>query len=153
MSTGSAGQRVAFVTGGAQGIGRAIALALARSGADVAICDLNPEGVAAAVAEIAGTGRRAWGFTGDVSSLAFAQEAVEKTVAAAGALHVLVNNAGITRDGLLMRMKTADWQSVLDLNLTGVFLCTRAVSRTMLKARSGRIINITSVVGLMGNPG
>jgi 3-oxoacyl-[acyl-carrier protein] reductase len=66
---------------------------------------------------------------------------------------VLVNNAGITRDGLLMRMKTADWQSVIDLNLTGVFLCTRAVSRTMLKARSGRIINITSVVALMGNPG
>ena len=132
MSTGSTGPRVAFVTGGAQGIGRAIALALARSGADVAICDLNPEGVAAAVAEIAGTGRRAWGFTGDVSSLAFAQEAVEKTVAAAGALHVLVNNAGITRDGLVFRMPTADWDAVLRANLTSAFFTCRLVARAMV---------------------
>src|SRR5512145_901841 len=101
--------RVALVTGGAQGIGRSIALSLAQGGADVAVVDLNPEGVADAVAELAALGRRAFGFTGDVSSLAFAQEAVEKTVAAAGALHVLVNNAGITRDGLLLRMKPEDW--------------------------------------------
>jgi len=153
MSTGSTGPRVAFVTGGAQGIGRAIALALARSGADVAICDLNPEGVAAAVAEIAGTGRRAWGFTGDVSSLAFAQEAVEKTVAAAGALHVLVNNAGITRDGLLMRMKPEDWEAVLRVNLTGAFNFCKAVVPGMIKQRWGRIVNISSVVGAMGNAG
>jgi len=149
----SAGVKVAFVTGGAQGIGRAIALAFARAGADVAICDLNPDGVAAAVSEIAGTGRRAWGFTGDVSSLAFAQEAVEKTVAAAGALHVLVNNAGITRDGLLMRMKPEDWEAVLRVNLTGAFNFCKAAVPGLIKQRWGRIVNISSVVGAMGNAG
>jgi 3-oxoacyl-[acyl-carrier protein] reductase len=149
----SVGQRVAFVTGGAQGIGRAIALAFARAGVDVAIADLNPDGVAAAVAELAGTGRRAWGFTGDVSSLAFAQEAVEKTVAAAGALHVLVNNAGITRDGLLLRMKPEDWDAVLRVNLTGSFNFCKAVVPGMIKQRWGRIVNISSVVGAMGNAG
>ena len=149
----SVGQRVAFVTGGAQGIGRAIALAFARAGVDVAIADLNPDGVGAAVAELEGTGRRAWGFTGDVSSLAFAQEAVEKTVAAAGALHVLVNNAGITRDGLLLRMKPEDWDAVLRVNLTGSFNFCKAVVPGMIRQRWGRIVNISSVVGAMGNAG
>jgi 3-oxoacyl-[acyl-carrier protein] reductase len=153
MDNAGAGVRVAFVTGGAQGIGRAIALALARSGTDVAIADLNPEGVAAALAELAATGRRAWGFTGDVSSLAFAQEAVEKTVAAAGALHVLVNNAGITRDGLLLRMKPEDWDAVLRVNLTGSFNFCKAAVPGMIKQRWGRIVNISSVVGAMGNAG
>ncbi|HEY5997743.1 MAG TPA: 3-oxoacyl-[acyl-carrier-protein] reductase [bacterium] len=147
------GSKVALVTGGAQGIGRAIAMALARAGADVAVCDLNPEGVAAARAELEATGRRAWGFTGDVSSLAFAQEAVEKTVAAAGALHVLVNNAGITRDGLLMRMKPEDWDAVLRVNLTGAFNFCKAAVPGMIKQRWGRIVNISSVVGAMGNAG
>jgi 3-oxoacyl-[acyl-carrier protein] reductase len=146
-------QRVALVTGGAQGIGRAIALALAGAGAAVAVVDLNPEGVAGAVAELEATGRRAFGFVGDVSSLSFAQEAVEKTVAAAGALHVLVNNAGITRDQLLMRMKREDWDRVLEVNLSGAFVCTQAVLRPMMKQRSGRIISISSVVGQMGNAG
>jgi 3-oxoacyl-[acyl-carrier protein] reductase len=145
--------RVALVTGGAQGIGRAIALDLARAGADVAVVDLNPDGVAAAVAELAAAGRRAWGFTGDVSSLPFAQEAVEKTVAAAGGLHVLVNNAGITRDGLLMRMKPEDWDAVLRVNLTGAFNFCKAVVPGMIKQRWGRIVNISSVVGAMGNAG
>jgi 3-oxoacyl-[acyl-carrier protein] reductase len=148
-----AGMKVAFVTGGAQGIGRAIALALARAGADVAVCDLNPDGVASALAELAATGRRAWGFTGDVSSLAFAQEAVEKTVAAAGGLHVLVNNAGITRDGLLLRMKPEDWDAVLRVNLTGAFNFCKAAVPGMIKQRWGRIVNISSVVGAMGNAG
>jgi 3-oxoacyl-[acyl-carrier protein] reductase len=145
--------RVALVTGGAQGIGRAIALRLAQGGADVAIVDLNPEGVADAVAELSAGGRRAFGFTGDVSSLTFAQEAVEKTVAAAGALHVLVNNAGITRDGLLMRMKPEDWELVLKVNLTGAFNFCKAVVPGMIKQRWGRIVNISSVVGAMGNAG
>ena len=150
---GSTEQRVALVTGGAQGIGRAIALALADAGFDVAIVDLNPDGVAAAVAELAATGRRAFGFTGDVSSLAFAQEAVEKTVAAAGALHVLVNNAGITRDGLLLRMKPEDWDAVLRVNLTGAFNFCKAAVPVLIKQRWGRIVNISSVVGEMGNAG
>jgi 3-oxoacyl-[acyl-carrier protein] reductase len=153
MENAGAGVRVAFVTGGAQGIGRAIALGFARAGADVAIADLNPEGVAAALAELAATGRRAWGFTGDVSSLAFAQEAVEKTVAAAGGLHVLVNNAGITRDGLLLRMKPEDWDAVLRVNLTGAFNFCKAAVPGMIKQRWGRIVNISSVVGAMGNAG
>jgi len=146
-------KRVALVTGGAQGIGRAIALGLARAGADVAVADLNPEGVADAVAELTATGRRAFGFTGDVSSLAFALEAVEKTAAAAGGLHVLVNNAGITRDGLLLRMKPEDWDAVLRVNLTGAFNFCKAAVPGMIKQRWGRIVNISSVVGAMGNAG
>ena len=145
--------RVALVTGGAQGIGRAIALSLARAGLDVAVVDLNPAGVADAVAELAAAGRRAFGHTGDVSSLAFAQEAVEKTIAAAGGLHVLVNNAGITRDGLLLRMKPEDWDAVLRVNLTGAFNFCKAAVPGMIKQRWGRIVNISSVVGAMGNAG
>jgi len=146
-------KRVALVTGGAQGIGLAIALRLAQEGTAVAIVDLNPEGVAAAVAQLAATGSRALGFTGDVSSLAFAQEAVEKTIAAAGALHLLVNNAGITRDGLLLRMKSEDWDAVLRVNLTGAFNFCKAAVPGMIKQRWGRIVNISSVVGAMGNAG
>jgi 3-oxoacyl-[acyl-carrier protein] reductase len=146
-------KKVALVTGGAQGIGKAIALALARAGADVAVVDLNPDGVRAAAAEIAALGRRSWAFAGDVGSLPFAEEAVAKTVEAGGALHVLVNNAGITRDGLLLRMKPEDWEIVLRVNLTGAFnFCKAAVPR-MIKQREGRIVGISSVVGAMGNPG
>jgi 3-oxoacyl-[acyl-carrier protein] reductase len=150
---GSTEQKVALVTGGAQGIGRSIALALAGAGVDIAIVDLNPDGVAAAVAEVAATGRRAFGFTGDVSSLAFAQEAVAGTVAAAGGLHVLVNNAGITRDGLILRMKSEDWDAVLRVNLTGSFNFCKAAVPVLIKQRWGRIVNISSVVGAMGNAG
>lgn len=150
---GSTESRVALVTGGAQGIGLAIALALARAGADVAIVDLNPQGVTAAVAAVQALGRRAWGLTGDVSSLSFAQEAVEQVAGAAGALHILVNNAGITRDGLILRMKEEDWDKVLQVNLKGAFnFCKAAVPR-MIKQRWGRIVSISSVVGAMGNAG
>ncbi|MGB5240291.1 MAG: 3-oxoacyl-[acyl-carrier-protein] reductase [Prochlorococcaceae cyanobacterium] len=146
--------QVALVTGASRGIGRAIALELAASGAEVVV---NFAASAAAadevVAAITAAGGRAWSHRADVSQEAEVDAMVKQVLERSGRLDVLVNNAGITRDGLLMRMKTADWQSVIDLNLSGVFFCTRAVCRTMLKARSGRIINITSVVGLMGNPG
>ena len=146
--------QVALVTGASRGIGRAIALELAAAGALVVVnYASSPEAAEAVVAEIAAAGGRAWAHQANVAEEEQVEAMVKAVLAKEGRLDVLVNNAGITRDGLLMRMKTADWQSVIDLNLTGVFLCTRAVSRTMLKARSGRIINITSVVALMGNPG
>jgi 3-oxoacyl-[acyl-carrier protein] reductase len=145
---------VALVTGASRGIGRAIAEELARRGATVVVnYARSPEAAADVVAAITAAGGKAWSIQADVAVEEQVEAMVKAVLEREGRLDVLVNNAGITRDGLLMRMKTADWQQVLDLNLTGVFLCTRAVSRSMLKARSGRIINITSVVALMGNPG
>ena len=145
---------VALVTGASRGIGRSIAIALAADGAEVVVNYANSsEAADAVVAEIKAAGGQAWSHQANVADEEQVETMVKTVLEKSGRLDVLVNNAGITRDGLLMRMKTADWQSVIDLNLTGVFLCTRAVSRSMLKARSGRIINITSVVGLMGNPG
>jgi 3-oxoacyl-[acyl-carrier protein] reductase len=146
--------QVALVTGASRGIGRAVALQLAAAGAEVVVnYASSPDAAAEVVAAIEAAGGRAWSHRADVADEEQVESMVKAVLERAGRLDVLVNNAGITRDGLLMRMKTADWQSVLNLNLTGVFLCTRAVSRPMLKARSGRIINITSVVALMGNPG
>jgi len=146
--------QVALVTGASRGIGRAIALELAASGAEVVVnYAASAEAAEAVVAAITAASGRAWSHRADVSQEAEVEAMVQQVLKRSGRLDVLVNNAGITRDGLLMRMKTADWQSVIDLNLSGVFLCSRAVCRTMLKARSGRIINITSVVALMGNPG
>jgi 3-oxoacyl-[acyl-carrier protein] reductase len=146
--------QVALVTGAGRGIGRAIALDLAAAGAEVVVNYASSEQAAAdTVAAISDAGGRAWSHRADVSD----EEQVEAMVKAiqerSGAPQVLVNNAGITRDGLMLRMKTADWNAVIGLNLTGVFLCSRAVSRAMLKARQGRIINITSVVALFGNAG
>jgi 3-oxoacyl-[acyl-carrier protein] reductase len=146
--------QVALVTGASRGIGAAIAAGLAQRGATVVVnYASSPDAAAAVVAGIEAAGGRAWSHQANVADEDQVEAMVKAVLAREGRLDVLVNNAGITRDGLLMRMKSADWQSVIDLNLTGVFLCTRAVSRTMLKARAGRIINITSVVGLMGNPG
>jgi 3-oxoacyl-[acyl-carrier protein] reductase len=146
--------QVALVTGASRGIGRAIALELAAAGAEVVVNYAASAAAAEAVVEaITAAGGRAYALAADVSVEEQVDALVKTVLERSGRLDVLVNNAGITRDGLLLRMKTSDWQSVIDLNLTGVFLCTRAVSRSMLKARSGRIINITSVVGLVGNPG
>ncbi|MEB3296519.1 MAG: 3-oxoacyl-[acyl-carrier-protein] reductase [Cyanobacteriota bacterium] len=152
-ATSLAGQ-VALVTGASRGIGAAIARELAAAGATVAVnYASSPEAAQAVVAEIEASGGKAWAHQANVAEEDQVEAMVKAVLERQGRLDVLVNNAGITRDGLLMRMKTADWQSVINLNLTGVFLCTRAASRSMLKARSGRIINITSVVGLMGNAG
>jgi 3-oxoacyl-[acyl-carrier protein] reductase len=142
------------VTGASRGIGRAIARSLAAAGATTVVnYARSAEAAAAVVDAIEAAGGRAWAHGADVAEEEQVEAMAKAVLEREGRLDVLVNNAGITRDGLLMRMKTADWRSVIDLNLTGVFLCTRAVSRAMLKARSGRIVNITSVVGLMGNPG
>jgi 3-oxoacyl-[acyl-carrier protein] reductase len=148
-----AGQ-VVLVTGASRGIGRAIAEALAAVGAEVVVNYAHsPEAAADVVRAIEEAGGTAWAHQANVAEEAEVDAMVREIVSRSGRLDVLVNNAGITRDGLLMRMKTDDWQSVLNLNLTGCFLTTRAASKLMLKARRGRIINITSVVALMGNPG
>ena len=140
---------VAIVTGGTRGIGEAISVMLKDSGFTVAANFAGNQARADAFTARTGIASYRW----DVSDFGACQAGVALVEADLGAVSVLVNNAGITRDGLLMRMKTDDWQSVIDLNLSGVFLCTRAVARPMLKQKSGRIINITSVVGLMGNAG
>ncbi|MEW5954627.1 MAG: 3-oxoacyl-[acyl-carrier-protein] reductase [Bacillota bacterium] len=146
--------RVALVTGASRGIGRAVALALAEAGADVAV---NFAGQAAAAEEVARSirdlGRRALVAQADVANGEQAADMVKRTVEKLGGIDILVNNAGITRDNLLLRMKEADWDAVLDINLKGAFNCTKAAARYMLKAKWGRVINMTSVVGLTGNPG
>jgi len=145
---------VAIVTGASRGIGRAVALALAAEGAKVAVnyarSSTAADEVVKAIVEIGGD---AIALQADVSKAQEVDSLIEQTQAKFGRIDILVNNAGITRDTLLLRMKPEDWQAVIDLNLTGVFLCTRAVSKIMLKQRSGRIINIASVAGQMGNPG
>ena len=146
--------QTALVTGAGRGIGRAIAIALAECGAEVVVNYASSAAAAEDVVEaITASGGQAWAQKADVSDEADVDNLIKAVLERSGRLDVLVNNAGITRDGLLMRMKTSDWQAVIDLNLTGVFLCSRAVARPMLKQKSGRIINITSVVGLMGNAG
>lgn len=146
--------QTALVTGASRGIGKAVALELAAAGATVAVNYANSNaGADAVVAEITAKGGSAYALQADVSQEDEVNALVEAVIKRSGSLDVLVNNAGITRDGLLMRMKTSDWQAVINLNLTGVFLCTRAVTRPMLKQKRGRIVNITSVVGLMGNAG
>lgn len=146
--------QTALVTGASRGIGRAVALALAECGAEVVVNYASSPGAAdAVVKDIESKGGTAYALQADVGDEAAVDALIKTVLERSGRIDVLVNNAGITRDGLLMRMKAADWNAVINLNLTGVFLCTRAVARPMLKQKSGRIINITSVVGLMGNAG
>jgi 3-oxoacyl-[acyl-carrier protein] reductase len=145
--------QIALVTGAGRGIGQAIALKLAASGADIVAVDLKPEFLQQTVQEVQKLGRKAWAVAANVAEAASVEVAAEQAIKDAGRVDILVNNAGITRDGLLMRMSEADWDAVLDINLKGTFLFTKALTRTFLKQRSGRIINIASVIGLMGNAG
>jgi 3-oxoacyl-[acyl-carrier protein] reductase len=146
--------KVAIVTGGSRGIGRAISLALADAGADVAVVYAgNRQGAEGTVAEIEKQGRRGLMIQADVSQADQVDSAVKQVLETFGRIDILVNNAGITRDNLVLRMKEEDWDRVIDTNLKGAFLFSKAVLRTMMKQRSGRIINIGSVVGVSGNPG
>jgi len=146
--------QTALVTGASRGIGRGIALELSKAGAEVVVnYSRSPQKAEEVVSEINASGGSAYSIQADVADEAQVEKMFKSVLKKSNRLDILINNAGITRDGLLMRMKAHDWDSVINLNLRGVFLCTKAVSRTMLKQKSGRIVNITSVVGLMGNAG
>lgn len=146
--------QVALVTGASRGIGKAIALSLASEGAKVVVNYARSSSAAEAVVqEITEAGGEAIALGADVSKSEEVDTLIQNIQDKFGTIDVLINNAGITKDTLMLRMKLEDWQAVIDLNLTGVFLCTRAVSKIMLKRKKGRIINISSVSGLMGNPG
>ena len=152
MSVSLAG-KTAIVTGAAQGIGRAIAEALAGAGADVAVADLDPGRSQDTVATITKMGRRALNIKVNVADWNDAKAMVDQVVKEWGKVDILVNNAGITRDGLLLRMKEEDWNLVLQVNLNGTFNCTKAALQPMTKQRYGRIVNIASIVGAIGNAG
>ena len=145
--------QIAVVTGAGRGIGRAIALKFAAEGADVVCVSRTAENAGKVADEVRALGRKAWVHAVDVADAASVHSAAEKILAETGRVDILVNNAGVARDGLLMRMSDADWNLVLDTNLKGAFLVTKAFSRAMLKQRSGRIINVASVIGLIGNAG
>ena len=145
--------KAAVVTGAGRGIGRAIALKFGAEGADVVCLSRTAENSEKAANEVRALGRKAWAHAVDVSDSAAVTAAAEKILAECGKVDILVNNAGVTRDGLLMRMSGEDWDAVLDTNLKGAFLVTKGFSRAMIKARTGRIINISSVIGLIGNAG
>lgn len=146
--------KVAIVTGGARGIGAAIALKLAEQGADLVINDISePEAGIGVLADIAKLGGRSMFIAANISKMEDAKRLVDEAIAGMGKIDILVNNAGITRDNLIMRMSEEEWDSVIAVNLKGTFNCLQAVTRPMLKQRSGVIVNLASVVGIAGNPG
>lgn len=145
--------KIVVITGAGRGIGRAIALRFAAEGADVVCISRTAENSEKVAGEIRALGRKAWAHAVDVADSAAVNAAADKILVDCGKVDILVNNAGVTRDGLLMRMSDEDWDTVLNTNLKGAFLFTKAFTRGFVKQRSGRIINIASISGLMGNPG
>ncbi len=145
--------KVAIITGAARGIGFSIAERISEQGAISVIIDLDQEAVDTAVQQIDDSGNRAVGFTADVTNSDQIAATIKEIHSKFGKIDILINNAGITKDGLLMKMKESDWDAVINVNLKGTFICTQKVSRYMLKNRSGVILNIASVIGLMGNAG
>jgi len=145
--------KVALVTGSARGIGKDIALAFAREGADVIISDVNFEMAEATSKEVESLGRRSMAIKLDVTKSSEVDESINKILDKFSKIDILVNNAGITKDGLILRMSESDWDAVINVNLKGTFNCTKAVSRVMLKAKSGKMINVASIIGIIGNAG
>jgi len=145
--------KTALVTGGGRGIGKSICIGLAERGADIIVADIDEAAAKDTAKEVSGFGVKTAAFAFDVSNTAAAEKVLADIVEDFGKIDILVNNAGVTRDTLLMRMKEEDWDFVLNINLKGVFNCSKAAARYMMKARSGRIINISSVVGQIGNAG
>ncbi|MBM3248794.1 MAG: 3-oxoacyl-[acyl-carrier-protein] reductase [Candidatus Omnitrophica bacterium] len=145
--------KVALITGSGRGIGREIAETLAKEGANIVICDVNEESALQTAKEIESLGVSTLGVKVDVTSLAEVENLINKILDKFKRIDILVNNAGITKDNLLLRMKESDWDAVLSVNLKGTFNCTKAVSKVMLKQQQGKIINIASIIGIMGNPG
>ncbi|MFA5093290.1 MAG: 3-oxoacyl-[acyl-carrier-protein] reductase [Candidatus Omnitrophota bacterium] len=145
--------KVALITGGARGIGQAIAMTFAKEGADIVVADVNLEIAQKTATEIEALGRKAMALEMDVTNYEKVEEGINKILDKMGKVDILVNNAGITKDNLLLRMSVADWDAVINVNLKGTFNCIKAVSRPMVKQRSGRIISIASIIGLMGNAG
>ena len=145
--------KVAMVTGAARGLGQAIAVKMAEAGADLALCDLNAEWLEETAGKVKALGRRVECYSVNVAEGDSVTAGVKAIQNDFGKVDVLINNAGITKDGLIMRMSEDDWDAVLNVNLKGVFLCTKAVTRLMMKQRSGTVVNIASVIGLMGNAG
>lgn len=145
--------KVAIITGGARGIGREIALTFAQEGANICICDVNEQILEKATKELKATGRQAIGLKVDVTDFSQVEGMVQKVLDKFAKIDILINNAGITRDNLLLRMKEEEWDVVLNVNLKGTFNCTKAVSKIMIKQRNGKIVNIASIIGLIGNAG
>ncbi len=145
--------KVALITGGARGIGQAIAMTFAKEGADIVVADVNLEVAQKTASEIEALGRKALALEMDVTDYAKVEEGVNKILDKFGKVDILVNNAGITKDNLILRMSESEWDAVINVNLKGTFNCIKAVSRPMIKQRSGKIVSIASIIGLMGNAG
>ncbi|HPN88621.1 MAG TPA: 3-oxoacyl-[acyl-carrier-protein] reductase [Candidatus Omnitrophota bacterium] len=145
--------QVALITGSARGIGRAIAETFAKEGATVIISDINGEMAAKTASEFVAQGFKADSFSSNVTDSKSVEEMVDKILDKHSRIDILVNNAGITKDNLLLRMNESDWDAVLDINLKGVFICTKTIIKHMMKARKGKIINIASIIGIVGNAG